>query len=70
MNPSRPASPCINVCVLDAAQTCTGCGRTIDEIASWGRMSAAEQWRVIDRLERARSTQTAAAAAAGPGAAV
>ena len=52
MTQSAPASPCINVCVLDASRTCTGCRRTIDEIARWGRMSAAEQWQVIARLER------------------
>jgi predicted Fe-S protein YdhL (DUF1289 family) len=26
--------------------------RTMDEIAGWGRMSAAEQWAVVDRLAR------------------
>jgi predicted Fe-S protein YdhL (DUF1289 family) len=61
-----PASPCINVCVLDASRTCTGCGRTLDEIARWGRMSAAEQWQVVDRLERVRGTTAAAAAARTP----
>ena len=70
MNPSGPASPCINVCVLDASQTCTGCGRTLDEIARWGRMGAVEQWRVIERLERARSPKPAAIAVAAPGTAV
>ena len=50
-----PASPCINVCVLDAGNCCTGCGRTVVEIAGWGRMSPDEQWAVIARLERART---------------
>jgi uncharacterized protein len=50
----RPESPCIKVCVLDSQACCTGCGRTIDEIARWSRMSAREQWAVIARLERAR----------------
>jgi predicted Fe-S protein YdhL (DUF1289 family) len=40
----------VNVCVLDADRTCIGCGRTIDEIARWGQMSAAEQRQVIARL--------------------
>jgi uncharacterized protein len=32
------ASPCISVCVMDAASGyCTGCLRTIDEIAAWGQ---------------------------------
>ena len=41
MSEPRPVSPCINVCVLDAQPVCTGCGRTIDEIARWAQMSAA-----------------------------
>ncbi len=52
---TAPASPCMNVCVLDADRCCTGCGRTLDEIARWGRMSAAEQWAVIARLDRSRA---------------
>jgi predicted Fe-S protein YdhL (DUF1289 family) len=55
MTEARPVSPCMNVCVLDAARTCIGCRRTIDEIANWARLSAAEQWRVVDRLERLRA---------------
>ena len=67
MTQAGPASPCMNVCVLDAARVCTGCGRTLDEIARWGRMSAAEQWAVIARLERLRpvTDHIAAAPAAG-----
>jgi predicted Fe-S protein YdhL (DUF1289 family) len=65
-----PASPCINVCVLDAANCCTGCRRTVVEIARWGRMSPDEQWAVIARLERAgtdegRSDLAVAGAARG-----
>jgi len=64
VTPARPASPCINVCVLDAERTCAGCRRTLDEIARWGQMSATEQWQVIARLERVRAQEEAAAAAA------
>jgi predicted Fe-S protein YdhL (DUF1289 family) len=45
------------VCVLDAGNCCTGCRRTVVEIARWGRMSADEQWAVIARLERARAEE-------------
>jgi predicted Fe-S protein YdhL (DUF1289 family) len=62
MSQVAPTSPCLNICVLDAGQTCVGCGRTLDEIARWGRMSAAEQWQVIARLERVRQEESAAAA--------
>ncbi len=57
MDELRPASPCIQVCVLDAAARCTGCGRTIDEIARWSQMSAQEQWAVVMRLARERGNR-------------
>jgi predicted Fe-S protein YdhL (DUF1289 family) len=52
----------MNICVLDAARTCIGCHRTLDEIARWGRMSAAEQWQVIARLEHLHQQEAAARA--------
>lgn len=56
----------MNVCVLDAARTCVGCRRTIDEIAHWARMSAAEQWQVVDRLQRLREQAAAGVATLEP----
>jgi predicted Fe-S protein YdhL (DUF1289 family) len=50
-----PMSPCINVCALDALGRCSGCLRTREEIAGWLRMSAAEQWALIERLETRRA---------------
>jgi hypothetical protein len=45
-------SPCINVCRMDPATGwCVGCRRTIDEIASWARMSDAERLAVWRQLE-------------------
>jgi len=52
--PRAPQSPCINVCVLDAAGFCVGCLRTGDEIGRWSALSAAEQWRLIAQLEERR----------------
>jgi predicted Fe-S protein YdhL (DUF1289 family) len=49
-----PASPCINVCVLDGAGFCAGCLRTGDEIARWSSMSAAEQWSLLAALSERR----------------
>ena len=60
MTQAAPTSPCMNICVLDASRTCIGCRRTLDEIARWGRMSAAEQWQVIARLEQVRQQEAAA----------
>ncbi len=45
-------SPCIKVCALDkAGKICTGCGRTLDEIARWGRMTDAERAAIMARLK-------------------
>jgi len=41
-NPA-PISPCINVCRLDPANMCVGCGRLLSEIAAWSRMSPEQQ---------------------------
>ena len=44
-------SPCISVCVLDAdGRFCTGCFRTLDEIASWGTLDAAAKRRILAEL--------------------
>jgi predicted Fe-S protein YdhL (DUF1289 family) len=44
-------SPCVKICTLDARSgLCLGCGRTIDEIAHWTAMGAAERARVMGKL--------------------
>jgi uncharacterized protein len=44
-------SPCVNICTLDThSGLCLGCGRTVDEIARWTAMSAAERKRVMGEL--------------------
>lgn len=45
-----PQSPCVNICVLDAGGYCVGCYRTINEIARWRSLSAAEQQAVLRQL--------------------
>jgi predicted Fe-S protein YdhL (DUF1289 family) len=55
--------------VLDARNCCTGCRRTVAEIARWGRMGPDEQWAVIARIEQLgvveRRNSVAATGAAG-----
>ena len=62
--PPRVASPCIKVCVLDTRNVCVGCGRTIDEITQWSRMTEEQQRQVCDsarqRREQAASQATQA----------
>jgi len=55
------ASPCISVCVLDPATgICTGCHRTLDEIAAWSVLDDADKRAVLAALP-ARRAQTKAA---------
>ncbi|MBS7791567.1 DUF1289 domain-containing protein [Roseococcus sp. SDR] len=48
-----PASPCVQLCALDAAGICLGCGRSRDEITRWMQASAAER-AVIRRAAQER----------------
>ena len=50
----RPQTPCIKVCVLADGDRCTGCLRTIVEIAAWPSMTAEAQWALIRVLEQRR----------------
>ncbi|MGM0537277.1 MAG: DUF1289 domain-containing protein [Pseudomonadota bacterium] len=54
----RPPSPCVLVCRLAPAgkHYCEGCGRTLDEIARWSRMSETEREAVWHRLEHGEET--------------
>jgi len=46
------ASPCINVCKMDARSGfCEGCFRTIDEIACWSGATREEKLAVLAKLE-------------------
>ena len=45
-------SPCINVCSIDPEDGyCEGCRRTLDEIARWTSMDAAERDAVMAELK-------------------
>ena len=44
-------SPCIKICVVHAeSRLCTGCLRSIDEIAAWSRMSPEARSAVMAEL--------------------
>ena len=44
-------SPCINFCKLNAAGSlCTGCFRTLHEIACWSGMNDTEKHRILNAL--------------------
>ena len=44
-------SPCTKNCSLNTSTNiCEGCGRTLDEIVEWTRMTDDEKQEVMDRL--------------------
>ncbi|MEO8651770.1 MAG: DUF1289 domain-containing protein [Hyphomicrobiaceae bacterium] len=54
-------SPCIQVCVVDVKSgLCSGCGRTLAEIASWSSLTPAERLKIMDGLPTRLRTATAA----------
>jgi len=50
-------TPCISLCTLDpSTELCEGCGRSLDEISQWSRMTDEQRRAVISRLpERLRT---------------
>ncbi|MCI0452455.1 MAG: DUF1289 domain-containing protein [Candidatus Latescibacteria bacterium] len=47
----HPSSPCTSLCVVDPTTGwCEGCFRTLDEIACWSAMTAAEKWAVLREI--------------------
>lgn len=44
-------SPCIKVCVIDpASRLCTGCLRSLDEIAAWTSLPPETRRRIMAEL--------------------
>jgi hypothetical protein len=55
MSNAPTASPCINVCKMDAASGwCTGCMRTLDEIAWWSQLDEDSKRAVWQQLPQRR----------------
>lgn len=43
-------SPCVSVCAV-ADDMCVGCGRTLNEIASWQSMSETDRASVLEEIQ-------------------
>jgi predicted Fe-S protein YdhL (DUF1289 family) len=57
-------SPCNKVCVVHPVQKlCIGCGRSLDEIARWIDLNAAERQRIMALLPLRLETMSATAKA-------
>jgi uncharacterized protein len=45
------ASPCVDICRLDARGLCIGCRRTLNEIAEWSQASDARRLEILSALK-------------------
>ena len=44
-------SPCVKICIVHPdARLCTGCLRSLDEIAQWGQMRPEERRKIMAEL--------------------
>ena len=51
MSEQKKETPCTAVCLMDPkTNLCLGCGRTLPEIARWGRMESAERLSIMSTL--------------------
>lgn len=56
---SEPESPCVQVCLLDAAgETCVGCGRSLGEIGEWSAATAVRKREILHRAAQRRMLLT------------
>jgi predicted Fe-S protein YdhL (DUF1289 family) len=51
LKPPAVASPCVDICRLDAQGLCIGCRRTISEIAEWSQASDARRLEILSALK-------------------
>jgi predicted Fe-S protein YdhL (DUF1289 family) len=52
-NRDEVQSPCVKICVVHPVERiCTGCLRSLDEIANWGRMSNADRAALVKELPK------------------
>ena len=49
------SSPCTKVCTIDPrSKLCLGCGRSLQEIGNWSRLSEPERLRIMAELPHRR----------------
>ena len=51
LKPAAVASPCVNICRLDAQGLCIGCRRTLGEIAEWSQASDTRRLEILSALK-------------------
>jgi len=58
MTPDPVSTPCIKVCIVSGESgLCLGCGRTLQEIASWGGLEESRRKEIMAELPARLATQ-------------
>ncbi|MCB1547365.1 MAG: DUF1289 domain-containing protein [Hyphomicrobiaceae bacterium] len=58
---ARISTPCINVCTIDPdSGLCTGCARTVEEIATWLKFDEPRRQSIMRELPARRRRPSAA----------
>ncbi|MES2824316.1 MAG: DUF1289 domain-containing protein [Pseudomonadota bacterium] len=52
-------SPCINICCLNTNNICTGCYRSLEEIAHWRDASDSDKKTILDRTKERKQSVVA-----------
>jgi len=53
MTDKKRETPCVAICMMDPkTNMCLGCGRTLPEIARWGRMESSERLSIMAGLRQ------------------
>jgi hypothetical protein len=59
-------TPCVEICEIDdATGLCTGCGRTLNEIAGWAQLTDSQRREIMARLPARLKRATKQAADSG-----
>lgn len=59
--PTPISTPCIKVCAVSGQiGLCMGCGRTLNEIAAWGRLDEAQRQAIMRDLPRRLAAEASA----------
>lgn len=52
------ASPCVDICELNAGNVCRGCGRSLAEIAEWPAAADARKAQILQNCRHRLTEQT------------
>ncbi len=47
--PTPTPSPCVRLCALNDDEVCVGCGRTLNDIKAWTKMTEPERVACVER---------------------